>query len=86
MSILVAMRPCRIALLVGTGAAAGACSLIVDTSSLSGGSIPSEGGSDVRVVGSDASVGPDADADAAAARCSDGQTDPSLVLYLPFDE
>ncbi len=78
------MRSWRTVLLVGTGATAWACSLIVDTSSLSGGSVPSEAGSDV--VASDASVGADADADADAARCSDGQTDPSLVLYLPFDE
>lgn len=77
-----AMRPWRTVLLVGLAATACACSLIVDTGSLSGGSVP-DAGIDVRVDASDASVGQDGEA---GARCSDGQTDPSLVLYVPFDE
>ena len=79
-----AMQPGRTVLMIGTIAAtACACSLIVDTGSLSGGRAPDDAGSDARVAASDASVGPDGEA---GARCSDGQKDPSLVLYLPFDE
>ena len=78
-----AMRPSRTVLVVGIAATGCACSLIVDTGSLSGGSVPGDDGGDVRGDASDASFSQDGEA---GARCSDGQTEPSHVLYLPFDE
>ncbi len=72
--------------------AAGACSLVVDTDGLSGGAVgvAPDAAQDVLVLdasdggsGEDGAPPQDSGGDA---RCADAGNDPSLVLYLTFDE
>jgi hypothetical protein len=74
------------AIVVSAAAAAWACSLVVDTNGLADGNEPArvvEAGPDALIEASALDAGTGGDANA---RCADAGTDPSLVLYLTFDD